>query len=41
MLGRRTDGNPVLWTQRRRRPLLTPPGLRLRFDTLQPVVGAP
>jgi hypothetical protein len=41
VLGRRTDGNPVLWTQRRRRPLLTPPGLRLRFDTLQPLVGAP
>ena len=31
----RGDGrHPVLWTQRRRRPLLTPPGLRLRYDTL-------
>jgi hypothetical protein len=37
MLARATDGQPVLWTQRRRQPLLTPPGLRLRFDTLEPV----
>ena len=37
MLARGTDGQPVLWTQRRRQPLLTPPGLRLRFDTLEPV----
>jgi hypothetical protein len=36
MLARATDGQPVLWTQRRRQPLLTPPGLRLRFDTLEP-----
>jgi hypothetical protein len=37
MLARRTDGTPVLWTQRRRQPLLTPPALRLRFDVLEPV----
>jgi hypothetical protein len=37
MLARATDGTPVLWTQRRRQPLLTPPALRLRFDTLEPV----
>jgi hypothetical protein len=37
MLARATDGSPVLWTQRRRAPLLTPPGQRLRFDVLEPV----
>ncbi|MGH2713128.1 MAG: hypothetical protein ACRDM7_04445, partial [Thermoleophilaceae bacterium] len=37
ILARRTDGAPVLWTQRRRLPLLTPPALRLRFDVLEPV----
>jgi hypothetical protein len=37
MLARRTDGSPVLWTQRRRLPLLTPPALRLRFDSLEPM----
>lgn len=36
MLTRATDGAPVLWTQRRRHPLFTPPALRLRFDTLEP-----
>jgi hypothetical protein len=43
MLARATDGSPVLWTRRRRQPLLTPPGLRLRFDTLAevPPAGAP
>ena len=40
MLARATDGAPVLWTQRRRQPLLTPPALRLRFDTLEPVPPA-
>jgi hypothetical protein len=34
MLARATDGSPVLWTQRRRQPLLTPPTLPLRFDAL-------
>ena len=37
VLGRRTDGTPVLWTQRRRMPLLSPPGLVLRFDAFEPV----
>jgi hypothetical protein len=41
MLARATDASPVLWTQRRRRPLLTPPGLRLRFDTLEPTPATP
>jgi hypothetical protein len=37
MLARRTDASPVLWTQRRRLPLLRPPALRLRFDTMEPL----
>ena len=37
VLARATDASPVLWTQRRRQPLLTPPGLRLRFDGLEPL----
>ena len=37
VLIRATDGSPVLWTQRRRQPLLAPPALRLRFDVLDPV----
>ncbi|WP_431676398.1 hypothetical protein [Kitasatospora sp. KL5] len=36
MLARATDGSPVLWTQRRRAPLLTPPAFRLHFDALTP-----
>jgi len=35
MLARRTDGQPVLWSQRRRLPLLAPPAPRLRFDVMQ------
>ncbi|HSP36147.1 MAG TPA: hypothetical protein VLR26_00150, partial [Frankiaceae bacterium] len=35
MLARATDGSPVLWTQRRRQPLLAPPTLRLRFDAME------
>jgi hypothetical protein len=35
MLARRTDGNPVLWTQRRRVPLAAPPALRLRTNVLE------
>ncbi len=35
VLARRTDGSPVLWVQRRRLPLLSPPAHRLRFDVLQ------
>jgi hypothetical protein len=37
MLGRRTDGQPVLWAQRRRLPLLGPPVSGLRFDVLDEV----
>lgn len=37
VLARTTDGSPVLWTQRRRQPMLTPPALALRFDTMEPV----
>ncbi|WP_432513065.1 hypothetical protein [Kineococcus sp. SYSU DK001] len=40
VLARATDGSPVLWTQRRRQPLLTPPALRLRFDTVEAVPPA-
>jgi hypothetical protein len=36
MLARATSGEPVLWTQRRRQPLLTPPTFALRFDVLDP-----
>ena len=41
MLGRRTDGLPVLWMQRRRKPLLGPPTSGLRFDVLdqKPATG--
>lgn len=34
VLGRRSDGQPVLWIQRRRLPLLSPPANRLRFDVI-------
>jgi hypothetical protein len=37
ILARDTTGAPVLWTQRRRHPLLTPPALALRFDNMEPV----
>jgi hypothetical protein len=40
MLARTTDGDPLLWTQRRRVPMLSPPVLALRFDVLEPVVSA-
>jgi len=36
MLARSTTGEPVLWTQRRRDLLLSPPTFALRFDILQP-----
>jgi hypothetical protein len=35
VLGRRTDGMPVLWVQRRRTPLSAPPASSLRFDVLE------
>jgi len=37
MLARSTIGEPLLWTQRRRMPTLTPPTFALRFDVLVPV----
>jgi hypothetical protein len=35
VLGRRADGTPVLWSERRRAPLAAPPALPLHFDTLE------
>lgn len=35
MLGRRTDGYPVLWMQRQRKPLASPPAWKLRFDVFE------
>jgi hypothetical protein len=35
MLVRDSDANPVLWIQRQTLPLLTPPGLQVRFDVLE------
>lgn len=37
VLGRATDGSPVLWRQRRRLPLVAPPVSGLRFDVLEEV----
>jgi hypothetical protein len=37
MLARATDGQPILWTQRRRLPLAAPPTMRLAFDILERV----
>jgi hypothetical protein len=37
VLGRRSDGQPVLWIQRRRLPLLSPPANALRYDVLAEV----
>jgi hypothetical protein len=39
MLARTTIGDPILWTQRRRLPLLAPPTFALRFDVLRPAGG--
>jgi hypothetical protein len=36
ILARATTGDPVLWTQRRRQPLVTAPTFALRFDILEP-----
>jgi len=38
MLARGTDGRPILWSQRRRLPLLSPPAPRLRLDVMQEAV---
>lgn len=35
MLARDMTGNPVLWIQRQQRPLMSPPGRRLRFDVME------
>jgi hypothetical protein len=35
MLARDMDGRPVLWLQRQRRSLLSPPARRLRFDVME------
>jgi hypothetical protein len=35
MLARDMSGGPVLWIQRQQRPLLSPPGRRLRFDVME------
>jgi hypothetical protein len=37
VLGRRVDGRPVLWVQRRRTPLFAPPASRFRFDVLEEI----
>jgi hypothetical protein len=37
VLVRQTDGLPVLWVQRQRLPLFSPPVSRLQFDVLKPV----
>jgi hypothetical protein len=37
VLGRRVDGEPVLWVQRRRKPLFAPPASQLRFDVLEEI----
>jgi hypothetical protein len=37
VLGRRTDGQPVLWVQRRRTPLSAPPASALRLDVLEEI----
>ncbi len=34
-LARAMDGTPVLWIQRQRKPLRTPPARRLRFDVME------
>jgi hypothetical protein len=38
VLGRRVDGQPVLWVQRRRAPLFAPPASTLRFDVFEEVL---
>jgi hypothetical protein len=36
VLVRQTDGTPVLWVQRQRLPLFSPPASGLRFDVMKP-----
>lgn len=40
-LARTTTGDPVLWAERQRRPLLAPPARRLRFDVAAPTAPSP
>ncbi|MEO0485143.1 MAG: hypothetical protein AAF092_04445 [Pseudomonadota bacterium] len=40
MSARRADGLPVIWQQKRRLPLMSPPVSGLRFDVSEPVVGS-
>jgi len=35
LLSRDIEGNPLLWVQRQRQPLLSPPGRTLRFDVVE------
>ena len=37
MFARDVDGNPVLWVQRRRKPLLSPPSRQVRLDVFEEV----
>jgi hypothetical protein len=37
VLGRRVDGQPVLWVQRRRKALFAPQASQLRFDVLKEI----
>jgi hypothetical protein len=39
LLARDADGSPVLWVQRRREPLLAPPGRQVRFDVFRESPG--
>ena len=39
MLARDTEGHPVLWLQRQRKPLIAPPARRIRFDVLEEAVA--
>jgi len=40
MLARDIEGNPVLWVQRERKPLVSPPTRRLRFDVAASIAEA-
>ena len=39
MLARDMLGNPILWIERQRKPLRTPPARRLRFDVMAEAAG--
>jgi hypothetical protein len=40
-LARDAEGAPVLWIQRQRQSLLSPPGRMLRFDVAEPEDAPP